>query len=844
MSRSKIEYGIDLGTTNSSIARMEQGVCVIKKNEYGGDTTPSCVNYNKKGMVEAGQKAYNTLDSERKKAFKSNDKSFINTFEEFKRVIGTDAGVFCTNLGRKLIPEELSSEVLKKLKSYITDEDMRAVVITVPAKFKGFQTDATMKAARLAGFEHCILLQEPIAASLAYGVDAKTIDGLWVVFDFGGGTFDAALMKADEGIMKVIDTEGDNHLGGKNIDYAIVDHIIIPRIEKNYCLANILKNEERHELLRNALKRQAEVVKIDFSSKESSNILSDTPIGEDEDGNEIELDIDISQEEYEAVVSPIFQRAIDITTKLLAKNNLVGSDLKTVLMIGGPTFSPILRKMVREQITTHINISIDPMTAVAKGAALYASTKDLPEHVKTIDKSKIQLTLKYPETTVETEPLLGIRIEKQKTEENIPEIICIDVIREDKGWSSGRIEIKGDSEVVPLVLKPGVPNGFKLTMTDDKGTIFPCEPDSFSIIHGIKVAGQTLAFDLCIDAYDSSQGRQHLIGFKGLGKNQPLPAKGTAIFQTPKDVRPGNQNDILKIPVYEGEQNTLAICNNFRGIVNINGGQFSQFLPKGSDIELTIEVDESRGVQITAVFPYLDDYNIGPLNPDYQDGTLPKEQLEKEVAKVSQMLKDFREEYADVDSGKIQKLQNEINEISILLEKGGHDADTRQQVHNRIRQTAIDIDMLQRQGEVPKVMREMAEALKHLKMTNEQFGDEQSTRLVQQLSDKANTTTQRKDTIVAKELTQQMHSLDFDLVDKGAGVALEISLLKGMDDEFEMHEWKDRARAKKLIAEAKNIIVSNRATKANLRPIVSELFSLLPRAEQKLLKPDDDVLIK
>ena len=128
--------------------------------------------------------------------------------------------------------EELSAEVLKALKSYITDENIKSVVVTVPAKFTVNQKDATLRAAKLAGFEHCELLQEPIAASMAYGLDAKSKDGYWLVFDFGGGTFDAALLKVEEGIMKVIDTEGDNYFGGKNLDYAIVEEIMIPHIRK------------------------------------------------------------------------------------------------------------------------------------------------------------------------------------------------------------------------------------------------------------------------------------------------------------------------------------------------------------------------------------------------------------------------------------------------------------------------------------------------------------------------------------------------------------------------------------------------------------------------------------
>ena len=143
--------------------------------------------------------------------------------------------------------EELSAEVLKTLKSFISDESFKSIVVTVPAKFTVNQKDATLRAAELAGFEHCELLQEPIAASMAYGLDSKNKDGFWLVFDFGGGTFDAALLRVEEGIMKVIDTEGDNYLGGKNLDYAIVDEIIIPYFQENFVIDSILADEKKEK---------------------------------------------------------------------------------------------------------------------------------------------------------------------------------------------------------------------------------------------------------------------------------------------------------------------------------------------------------------------------------------------------------------------------------------------------------------------------------------------------------------------------------------------------------------------------------------------------------------------
>ena len=222
MSRRKIDYGIDLGTTNSAIAKMENGHPIIIKSEgLQKDTTPSCVHFDRKGITRVGDQAYTILGSERLRASSRNDPSLINTFDEFKRTMGSDVKIKSENTGKEYSSEELSAEVLKALKAYIRDEKLTSIVITVPARFEQHQIDATQRAAEIAGFQYCELLQEPIAASFAYGLDTANIDGKWIVFDFGGGTFDVALMSAEEGVMRVIDTSGDNYLGGKNLDLAI-----------------------------------------------------------------------------------------------------------------------------------------------------------------------------------------------------------------------------------------------------------------------------------------------------------------------------------------------------------------------------------------------------------------------------------------------------------------------------------------------------------------------------------------------------------------------------------------------------------------------------------------------
>lgn len=348
MARIKIDYGIDLGTTNSAISRMENGEPVIKKTDTQKDTMPSCIYINKKKAIQVGESAYNALKRDKYRAMRNWNDSNSNSFIEFKRTMGTDKKYYSSNLEKELSSEELSAEVLKKLKSFVTDENIASIVITVPAAFKNNQKEATRRAAKLAGFSHIELLQEPVAASMAYGLNTDKKNGYWLVFDFGGGTFDAALLKVEEGIMKVIDTEGDNYLGGKNLDYAIVDKIIIPYLQENYVIDSILADDRKKQILRNVMKIYAEEAKIQLSFNETHNILSDLGDipGEDDEGEEFELDIDVTQDDMRKTLGPVFQKAIDISLNLLKRNNLNGNDLDSLILVGGPTYSPVFKRNV------------------------------------------------------------------------------------------------------------------------------------------------------------------------------------------------------------------------------------------------------------------------------------------------------------------------------------------------------------------------------------------------------------------------------------------------------------------------------------------------------------------
>ena len=313
MQRIKIDYGIDLGTTNSSICRMEQGIPVLMRTDTLREVMPSCVSFTRRQNIRVGDAAFNDLKQDKRRATRNWSVAATNTFQEFKRTMGTDTLYHSDNMQRDYSSVELSAEVLKALKTFVTDEQPRSVVITVPAKFTVNQKTATLEAGRLAGFEQCELLQEPIAAAMAYGLTANQKDGRWLVFDFGGGTFDVALLKVEDGIIQVADTEGDNYLGGKNLDYAIVDRILLPWLGQNFSIAQTLADEQKREVLREALKTYAEEVKISLSTKPKEDLLSNLgDLGNDDDGEEMELDLTVTQEQAFEAMRPLMQKAVDL----------------------------------------------------------------------------------------------------------------------------------------------------------------------------------------------------------------------------------------------------------------------------------------------------------------------------------------------------------------------------------------------------------------------------------------------------------------------------------------------------------------------------------------------------
>jgi molecular chaperone DnaK len=614
--------------------------------------------------------------------------------------------------------------------------------------------------------------------------------------------------------------------------------LFIPEIAKQCEIDGILDEELSKKLLQDALKRYAEEAKIALSSKSSWDYFLED-FGSDDDGEEIQLDLTISLEQYEKVCGPLFQKAIDICKHLLERNKLTGNDLSSIVLVGGPTFSQTLRRMLKEQISSRIDTTVDPMTAVAKGAALFASTKNIPSDLQKRDTSKAQLTLKYPETTVETHENLGIRVDRNKSTANLPSSFSFEIIRADRGWSSGKVEMDGDTEIVEVVLNDGKANQFDIKLFGPDGSIIPCEPSSITIIHGLKIANPTLPYSIGLEVYNTLDGKQGVYEFKGLKKNNTLPAKGKGTYKTAKDIRPGNRSDKFTVQFYEfsyGDEGSRAILNDLYGGATVTGEQLPAMLPAQSEVELTLSIDASRRASLSIYIPTLDE----TIDLQFESSTLKSEDVTDLLADVEQARGVAEKLESGEKSADVSEFKNDLNEVERLLNNRGNDIDVKVMARQKLQKTFIALDKIESTNRWPELEAELDSAMEYLLVNDQRYGNEKSQPLIADYQKRVRHAKSEKNYNAGKQLLDEIHAFSFALI--GQDIGLWMSWIKEYDQDFETTEWTDKREARRVLNDAKSMIATN-PSKSKVEEAVRTLWSLMPKEKREAAqRASDDIL--
>jgi molecular chaperone DnaK len=650
-----INFGIDLGTTNSGIARYDNGRIGILKNPVGlKELLPSVVSFYK-GRTLIGDKA--------REQYLSNAG---NVFSAFKRKMGTGEKYQAAIAGEpaELSPVDLSAHVLRELKNFVPGEEITAAVITIPASFDTIQSNATKLAAFQAGFTEVVLLQEPIAACLAYANTSNLdidVEQRWLVYDFGGGTFDAALVQINHRELKVIDNKGNNFLGGTDIDYAFIEEILTPRIIERYgdteLWQKLILREGVYSKLWFYLNYLAEEAKKQLSVSKSTWIDIDFP------ELDMSVELEITREEFDRVVRPKYAETEHFLLELLKNNNITFSQIDRIILVGGTTYIPYIRESLKSLSGGVVDDSIDPGTAVIIGAAYYAGASPVTAN-KVEKETKPQqpgkngeFKLSFTTYTNDLEELIAFKSET-------PFSGNYRIARGDGGFDTGweRFD-QTASEFVTLL--PKSKNIFKLTITNQKGeTVY--SKDDIVITHGLySVSGQLLPEDICLEV-DGDGNKTYLeVIFK---RNDILPLSRT-IYKTFSKSVARNSDDKLIINVVEGKGGSLPGANLSIGYVELGGKQLDGDLVKGTDVELQVQIDESRGLKVEIYIPS----TLQQVTQNFHIATreISPEKMLQDIARaemtISEEIAESDEQEAYEISAMFQNIAVELRELKIRL---------------------------------------------------------------------------------------------------------------------------------------------------------------------------------
>ena len=672
-----VNFGIDLGTTNSLIAKYENGNVVLFRNPVGHkECLPSVVAFRKEKIL-VGDKAREYLL-----------KDTINVFGGFKRRMGSDDRFYVVNKDENVTPVALSAYVLKELKQFVhTGEQVEAAVITIPASFDTIQANATIRAGKLAGFKAVFLLQEPIAAGLAYFNHQNAgCDGYRLVYDLGGGTFDVALVETKNGEMKVKDHAGNNFLGGTDFDTLIVENLMLPHIVEKTGIIDLAEQLTHkygeYEKLYYLMRYYAEEIKKELTIRNEAEVDFSMEIN----GQTYDFFFNVTVEQFNELIAPKVEETIRMIHDVLERNSLTANNINEIILVGGSTMIPYIRTKLQDAgIPTNTNA--DPITAIAVGAAYYAANKYyLPTEKSDGDDSAThpkpasgdadylrteafhnaatvpQLVLSYRKMSRDDEEALLIKADGD------PANLSYRITRSDGGFDTGLKAMKEKStEFLPLL--PNLMNRFQLRVFDAEGKEIQSPAHNLHIMHGpYDTSGQPLPKDICIELDDTEAQCTRLeVVFE---KNSILPLKKTLYREISKTIRK-NSSDSIIIHILEGDRFARPASNIPIGTIEITGKQLTSDLLKRSDIEIRIAISDNRELTVETflVMTQQEFKNTFSVAEKSVNVSRLKEQYASLEIDIRASLKQFYAENCEIWAVRTQNLLNELKSYETDLVK-------------------------------------------------------------------------------------------------------------------------------------------------------------------------------
>ncbi|MCA1856432.1 Hsp70 family protein [Massilia oculi] len=661
--------GIDLGTTNSAISTYDGETLRLFKSPDQNDVTPSAIFIDKRGNKYVGKRAYDN-------AARAPD----NAATLFKRLIGTSTPIRLPAVDLEMTPEECSAEILRVLFGYLPEEVRNdpdtGTVITVPAAFNQMQKDATMAAAEMAGLGRVALMQEPVAAVMSV-MRQRASDGMFLVYDLGGGTLDIAIAESINGRVSLLAHGGIAMCGGRDFDRLLLDRVIKPWLHKNFDLPEDFSTDKRYATLRHMATWAAEKAKIELSSGDEAIItLDDSELRvRDESGADIYLDITITRTTFDGLIAEKVEESVAAARDTMEKAGLSPHDIGRIVFVGGPTQYKPLRDKVAFELGIAASTDVNPMTAVAEGAALFAESIDWSSENRSRKSGRgalamggqLALSFSFQARTPDHRAKVVAKLGSSAADGMAFQIDSLDT-----GWSSGRMALR-DGVIVDVTLsKPGE-NVFKVFVYDAAGGGISLPQDRIVIVRtAAQIDAIPASHSIAVEVLDRVGGRT-ILDFL-VREGDQLPKRGKKTFKAGEALAAGSRGS-LKFKVWEGEIDHPVSDNRFVGMFEIKGTDIGDgAIARGSDLICDYEVLDSGNIVLDVTVPSIggtfhSGRNFYSRDEGQVDYSKAAKRIEEEAERVSTRLKEIVGKVSD------PRLDQAQERLARVQKDGTQDAD-------------------------------------------------------------------------------------------------------------------------------------------------------------------------
>jgi molecular chaperone DnaK len=674
--------GIDLGTTNSAICSFDGESIRLYKSPEQHDVTPSAIFIDRRGNKYVGSRAYNN-------AARNPDNAAVL----FKRLMGTSTPVKLPAVNLTMTPEECSAEVLRMLYGYLP-EDIRSdgdkgTVITVPAAFNQMQKDSTMAAADAAGIGRVALMQEPVAAVMSVMRQRKH-DGVFVVYDLGGGTLDVAIAESIAGRVNLLAHGGIAMCGGRDFDRILFDNVVKPWLLDKFNLPEDLTTNPQFKSLLRMATWAAEKAKIELSQKEEVVVsLPETELGvRDLSGEEIYIDITVDRKRYDKLIASKVEESIQGARETLEKVGLSPHDVERVVFVGGPTHYKPLRDKVAFELGIAPSTEVNPMTAVAEGAAVFAESIDWASQSRGRKSARgaissggaLDLSFNYIARTPELKAKLVAKLGARA-----PAGLEFQVDSLDTGWSSGRIILKDGASIDLALAKPG-DNTFKVFVFGANGAPVSLPEDKIVIARtAASIDAIPASHSVGVEARDKVGGRFVLDYL--VREGDQLPKKGKKSFKAGESLKAGSSGSI-KFKLWEGDISDPVNDNRFIGMFEIKGTDFDDgVIAAGAEMICEYEVLDSGNIILEVSVPSISgSFQSGRNFYSSQEGKLDYTNQAKHIQEQSEHAMQRLDEMASkVDDPRLDQAREKLEQAG-AIESGEADPETAKQAMDHVQE--------------------------------------------------------------------------------------------------------------------------------------------------------------